>query len=46
MDEKLEKADLFEQADIFRAGTFKFDKNPHYCENLEDFEVLQIKKIN
>lgn len=37
LPEKLERADIFEQADIFRAGTFKFDKNPNYFENIDDF---------
>jgi len=38
-EDRLEKVEIIEQADVFRAGTFRFDKNPNYFEKIEDFEV-------
>ena len=33
-----EKVEIFESVDVFRAGTFKFEKNIHYTNNISEFE--------
>lgn len=36
--DRLEKVDIFESVDVFRAGTFKFERNVHYTKNIAEFE--------
>jgi hypothetical protein len=35
---KLERLEIFRHLDVFTAGTFKFDLNPHHSPNMQDFD--------
>ena len=43
-EEKLGFCEIFKNLDNFRAGTFKFEKNPNYEPDINKFEKIQQEK--
>jgi|APCry1669189034_1035192.scaffolds.fasta_scaffold158022_2 hypothetical protein len=37
-DQELERVDIFKEVEVFRAGTFKFEKNKDYIQNEAEIE--------
>lgn len=45
-ESKLKRIEIFDSVESFRAGTLKFEPNPHYCDERTKFDLRQAAEFD